>query len=146
MAKLPKSIIKKYGITKKAWAVFRSGRSQSSRKARHSSKGGKTSLARRRARRYFSRARRRSGMGLNLRSIGKIIKLGAFVAPAIHEYSTMSGEVPQKLARTLASYGGYNLDGGNFDGALLAKMWTPYIATTLAITGVSKLSGLIRRI
>lgn len=31
MAKLPKSLIKKYGISKKAWAVFRSGRKSSSK-------------------------------------------------------------------------------------------------------------------
>ena len=32
MAKLPKSIIKKYGISKKAWAVFRGQRSSSKSK------------------------------------------------------------------------------------------------------------------
>lgn len=45
MTKLPKSIIKKYGITKKAWSVFRSGRSSSTRAK---TRGG-THMAKRRA-------------------------------------------------------------------------------------------------
>lgn len=53
MAKLPKSIIKKYGITKKAWSVFRGkktksknsgGRKMARKKRSGGSKGGDTLL------------------------------------------------------------------------------------------------------
>jgi len=52
MAKLPKSIIKKYGITKKAWSVFRgtktktkkSGGKKMAKKNKSGSKGGDTLL------------------------------------------------------------------------------------------------------
>lgn len=57
MARLPKSIIKKYGISKKAWSVFR-GR----RRSRAASPSGKKKMARRktypRSRRYLRRFRR----------------------------------------------------------------------------------------
>ena len=58
MVGLPRSIIKKYGVTKKAWAVFRGSRSSGSK-----SRGGKMA---RRTRRGYAKARRgrsRGGMG-----------------------------------------------------------------------------------
>lgn len=44
--KLPKSIIKKYGISKKAWSVFRGEK-------KHSSKGAKTMAKKRHSKRSF---------------------------------------------------------------------------------------------
>jgi len=52
MAGLPRSIIKKYGVSKKAWSVFRSSRSRSTKRAPR--KTQVNSMARRRR---FSRAR-----------------------------------------------------------------------------------------
>lgn len=55
MAKLPKSIIRKYGITKKAWRVYR-GRKSTTKKVK---KRGIKTMARRRKRTVRARSRRR---------------------------------------------------------------------------------------
>lgn len=54
MAKLPKSIIKKYGISKKAWAVFRG-----SKKAKKSTRG--TTMARRKYKGHKSKSGSKGG-------------------------------------------------------------------------------------
>jgi len=81
MAKLPKSIIKKYGITKKAWQVFRGQKASRSR----SPKRSKT--------RYYTMARRRTSKRRSGNkgkifgfSIGKVVSViaGAAIA-AVYE-------------------------------------------------------------
>jgi len=52
---LPKSIIKKYGITKKAWQVFRGGKSKSRGNPRRSSPRPKTRAKPKRRRTYLAR-------------------------------------------------------------------------------------------
>ena len=79
MVKLTKAIIKKYGISKKAWAVARAGRSVSNTNTRRLSK-----VARRRTRRSGrSRSRSRSMLG----------GVGFVVAPmlygAVRQYASM---------------------------------------------------------
>ena len=78
--KLPKSIISKYGISKKAWQIFKS-RASSTRKTKNL-KGGK--MRRRRSRRvgYRGRARRRYGAGLGTTAI----VLGGGVYGALRRY------------------------------------------------------------
>lgn len=53
MAKLPKALIKKYGISKKAWAIFRGSKSRSTKRVRSSSMAKK---------RYFGK-KSKSGLG-----------------------------------------------------------------------------------
>jgi len=79
--KLPKSIIKKYGISKKAWVIFKS-RASSTRKKIKSNEGGK--MRRRKSRRvgYRARARRRYGAGLGTTAI----ILGGGVYGALRNY------------------------------------------------------------
>jgi len=79
MAKLPKSIIKKYGISKKAWAVFRGQKASRSR----SPKRSKT--------RYYTMAKRRTHKRSGNKkifgfSIGKVVQViaGAAIA-AVYE-------------------------------------------------------------
>lgn len=64
MAGLPRAIIKKYGVSKKAWAVFRAGRKSQSRTAR--AVGGVYMAARRKKRsgRVRGFARRAAGSAL----------------------------------------------------------------------------------
>jgi len=71
MAGLPKSIIKKYGITKKAWSVFR-GRSTPKRSTRMSKKkGSRRARATGYAKKGYHKARGfLGGGGLSLKSIG----------------------------------------------------------------------------
>jgi len=73
MAKLPKSIIKKYGISKKAWAVFRGQRTTPKR----------TKMARRK--RYFGKkgSKRSKSSGFNFGAVLKI--LGGTVAAVAYE-------------------------------------------------------------
>lgn len=62
MTGLPRSIIKKYGVSKKAWAVFRGTHSR----AKSSRARGTTTMAKRKG---FRRARRSSGFGGNEMSL-----------------------------------------------------------------------------
>lgn len=76
MAKLPKSLIKKYGISKKAWSIFRSQKSSSSTKLRKNKQMAK----RRRTSRVKSSRRKSSGMsvfGVNLAKVGAAGTYGA---------------------------------------------------------------------
>jgi hypothetical protein len=81
VAGLPKSIIKKYGVTKRAWKVFRGSRSKR--------KGGKLAMAGRRRRARFPRARAAYRRG-KWRSQSKAIPIlpvaaafGTILAPAV---------------------------------------------------------------
>lgn len=70
MVGLPRSIIKKYGVSKKAWAVFRgSNSSRTSSKRRKARRGG--SMARRKS------YRRGSSGGFGLGGMGSLVKQGA---------------------------------------------------------------------
>lgn len=71
------------------------------------------------------------------RSFMKIAKIGSLIAPAVGHYSSMAGNPTEKLARTIAGYGGYNLDAKKFDGGLLINMWLPYIGVNLVEKGIA---------
>ena len=86
MASLPKSIIKRYGISKKAWSVYRSGRSTLKR----ASTGG--NVARRK-----SSVRRRSSRG-GLGGIGNILITGAV-------YGVARGLIPNQYDTPLVRGG-----------------------------------------
>lgn len=79
MAKLPKSLIKKYGISKKAWAVFRAGKGKSKSRVRTSSRKTRKTQSRGL---YMAKKRRtsRSKSGF-MGKVGKIL-LGVGVAAA----------------------------------------------------------------
>ena len=113
---LPKSIIKKYGISKKAWAVYRGKKSKGSnprpKKARKVKK-----VARRRYSR--KRSRRRGGMTIPL---APIIGLGAGLAGG----STwsggnsvisrlMEGDIADAMKIGAYHYLGYDINLGKFE-------------------------------
>jgi hypothetical protein len=87
MAKLPKSIIKKYGISKKAWAVFRGS----------SASRGKTTMAKRRygfARKARRFARRSTNMSSPMGTILPAFVYGA-ARPALSSLvSPLTSKIP----------------------------------------------------
>ena len=130
MGKLPKSIIKKYGITKKAWRVFR-GQKGGKGKGKTRGGGGRTTG---RARSFLS-----------TQTVFKYLRIAALLGPAgarLMERST--GE--QKIRRILLDYTGFNMVDGSWNWSRLARGWLPYVATCLITYGVSKLNGIIRRL
>lgn len=140
MAKLPKSIIKKYGITKKAWSVFK-GRKKTKSKKRASPK--KTY---RRKRKIAKKRSRRSGFGLS--SIYKYIRIGSVVGPPAIRFSqlkAMGKPTGEALGHAMMGMAGIGTDG-QFHADLLGRMWVPALATQLVTRGVGKLSGIIRRL
>jgi len=76
----------------------------------------------------------------------KFIRLGALVAPGIRRAGPdiQRGDWTSAIQVGLGTYGGIRR-GGNFDGALLAEAWTPYLMASLATYGIPKLIGIIKR-
>lgn len=108
MASLPKSIIKKYGISKKAWSVYR-GQGQASRSNR---KMARKRFARRGARRYA----RSSSTGL-----------GNLIAPAI--YGLVRDPIANNsMVKSLSAklpFGAYNDEVANFGLSWAVAKWVP---------------------
>ena len=120
MASLPKSIIKKYGISKKAWSVYR-GQGQASRSTR---KMARKRYARRGARRYS----RSSSTGM-----------GVFIPPAI--YGALRDPIANNsMVKSLTSklpFGQYNDEVGNFALSWAVAKWVPNpLARSVATDGM----------
>ena len=119
MAKgLPKSIIKKYGISKKAWRVFRGRKGKTrSRKTRASNpkKRRKTKLGRRK------RGRRRNSMTIPL---APIIGLAAGMADPIQ--AAMAGNFDTAIEHLKYRYLGIT-PGGQFNAAALSEGLLPLV-------------------
>lgn len=131
MAKLPNAIIKKYGITKKAWAVFR-GRSGRT----HNHKFKAVSMAKHRRRGgLFTRARRTySGVK------GKINELAivatAFLEPVIDNFVAKFASIAGGLSNILKLVAAYFLKK---KGGMIGN-----IAQTIYIIEIYKLAkGLV---
>ena len=114
---LPKSIIKKYGISKKAWRVFRGKKSKSSTPRTSKTSRKVKKVARRRYSR--KRSRRRGGMTIPL---APIIGLGAGLAGG----STwsggnsvisrlMEGDIADAMKIGAYHYLGYDINLGKFE-------------------------------
>lgn len=134
MAKgLPKSIAKKYGISKRAWAVYRGRKKKRSaakpRKRSRASSGGRKT-ARRRSNRRRRSSRRSSKYGV----IGTVLKLaiGAYIG-------NIAGGQIQKYADPQ----GNNLlfrAGGSLVGAVLAKKFLGKLNPTVGTGAASVLA------
>jgi len=146
MAGLPKSIIKKYGISKKAWAVYRGAKSRVrkavKRKAYKPRKSNR-SVVRHMAKR---RKRSRSRSFLSFTTVFKFLKIGALVAPAAYAWLATSGSPQDKLTQVMARYTGFNMNDGTFNFNSLIAGWGPYLATSLIGVGIQKATGIIRRL
>lgn len=97
--------------------------------------------------RHMGKKRRRSARSfLNFQTLGKFVRLGAFVAPGKEMWDMYQGNVGDQVLGTIGAYSGYQLGTKSWEWALLAKMWTPYLASNLVTHGISKLNGIIRRL
>jgi hypothetical protein len=139
MARLPKSLIKKYGISKKAWSIFKRRRKSPSRTRKASPsrrRGGRKTMARRK--------KRRGGKSITQQAF-KWIRVGALVAPAVSR--ALDSTAPkEKIERIFEDYTGYNVNDRTFKWESLARGWMPYVASVLVTKGVQKISGILRRL
>jgi len=138
---LPKSIIKKYGISKKAWRVFR-GKKKGSSRPRPKSKARKVRYL---ARRYFRKKKRRGGKSLTTTAF-KLVRLGALAAPAVNELVFGADTPAGRVKHVIKAYTGYDMYSGTFAFENLARGWLPYIGACLVTYGVPKLTSIIRRL
>jgi len=109
---LPKSIIKKYGITKKAWRVFR-GRSKSSASRRRTTRRKNKPIRRR----YNLARRRRGRRGNNIQgTVFKWLRVGSLIAPGAYEFARAPGRNPGDIVADVFSvYSGYSIKDGGID-------------------------------
>jgi len=122
MAKgLPKSIIKKYGVTKKAWRIFKGKRRKSKRTRTSNPK-------KRRVRRIGRRRKgsRRYSMTIPLAPVAGI--LAGMIDP-INE--ALAGNYPRAMEVVVQRYTGYNVTDGTWNVGNLLKGVGPLIAGLL---------------
>ena len=141
--RLPKSIIKKYGITKKAWRVFR-GRKKSRSKSSPKRKGRTRSNPRRRGKSGGGRVGRK-GKSL-AQTAYKLIPALALAAPALGTAMRPGLSGSHKLKIIVRSYTGYDTGTGKFSWSRLGEGWMPFIAASAVVLGVQKLRGILRRL
>ena len=146
MPGLPKKYIKKYGVSKKAWREYR--KAQGKGKRRSASRSRPSPKPRRRStsgsKRKVSSVSKRRGF-LSAQTIMKFARIGALVAPAAAV--ALSAQTPSnKVAEGIRWYTGFNIHNGTWSWQNLLRGWTPYVATSLITHGISKLSGIIRRL
>jgi len=135
---LPKSIIKKYGISKKAWSVYRG-------RKRKTSRTRKTKVTRRKGvRRMARRKRRRGGKSITQQAF-KWIRVGALVAPAV-AVAVGPGSQHGKARTIIHKYTGFNIDDQSFNIERLLQGWGPYLGAVVATYGIPKLAGILRRL
>jgi len=136
---LPKSIIKKYGITKKAWSVYRGRKRKTSRtrKARPSRRKGVRKMARR---------RNRGGGNSIQRTAFKWIRIGALAAPAIVEFAFGADTPSGKAFHTIRRYTGFDFYTKTWDITNLIEGWGPYLGAVLTTYGIPKIAGILRRL
>lgn len=107
MAKLPKALIKKYGISKKAWAVFRGQRTTRKTKTKSNVKRFYTMARRKKTRSYRAKSRSSSGfMGKAMQIIvgaGVAVAYDVFISPMIPLGKTIKNIVEMLIGVFLAS-------------------------------------------
>lgn len=113
---LPKSIIKKYGISKKAWAVFRGRKRKRSSNPRPKKARKVRKLARRK------RSRRKRSFTLPL---APIAGLAAGMAEPLQ--AAMQGDYQHALAVVSYNYTGYNPEDRTFNAMRMQRGLLPII-------------------
>ena len=153
---LPKSYIKKWGISKLAWRKFRAGaltkgirtRTKAIKRRIRRARRGRNPARRRGVRRMvrrYRRRRRRGGKSMT-RTAFKLIRLGALAAPALAHGMRRDLDTREKIITVFSRYTGYRMDDGTFHSEYLAEGWGPYIMACVATYGIPKLVGIIRRL
>ena len=140
MAKgLPKNIISKYGITKKAWQVFRSKHPY-----KKTYKGGtskvktvKKTMARRR---YVRKRRSRRTKKFSIATIGGLV--AGFITPTVYGHSIVAGITEGKWEATglrfLRNYTGIDAEHGGFNWNIMDARG---LLMLLGGFGISKVCG-----
>lgn len=100
------------------------------RKGSSSKKGVKGKMAK----------KRRRSSGFSISTAFKLIRLGAIAYPGVKAYLDT-----KNVANALGIYAGIGYDGA-FKTKNLLTAWKPYLASILTTHGISKLSGMIRRL
>ena len=145
---LPKSYIKKWGITKKAWREYHAAQA---RKAKHigysksRTTKSKTKPKKRRVRRTGRRKKRRGGKSLQT-TVFKWLRVISIFAPEAYHALVEKKPAGRVFADMIYDKTGYNMADGTFKLERLAKGWGPFVMTCLATYGIPKLVGIIRRI
>ena len=121
---LPKSIAKKYGISKKAWRIYR-GRKGSNPKRKTSKRKVKKTARRRYTRRR--RGRRKKTIPL-LPILGVAAGTNAFGAWG----DIMAGNIHGFVEKNIAGFTGFSINTGDFDPMRLMHGLMPAIAGALA--------------
>ena len=131
---LPKSIIKKYGISKKAWRVFR-GRKKS-----------KSSVSRRKTTRRKTKSNPKGGRKTSkslYRSVVKLAKGVALLAPAVAE-AVQPTSTLNKVSGIAVKYTGYDIVQRKWKLGKLVEGWGPYVGVSVGEKIVSKVNSIIR--
>lgn len=141
MRGLPKSYIKKYGISKKAWAEYRKAKGGRKRKV---NKPKKTRNITRRIRSVAKKRRSRRGGNLQA-TVFKWLRITALALPAVR-----AAAVPKawqdKVTDIVELYSGYNAYYKTFKWESLAAGWAPFVVTSLITAAIPKIRGIISRI
>lgn len=135
MSKLPKSLIKKYGISKKAWRIFKS---KGSTNPKTKTKRRKTNLAKKK--------KKKSGGNLTQTAM-KFARLSALLYPPVTRATNVwnaEKNIGRAISEGLGALSGHK--DGQFNLMRLVDNWTPYVATSAISYGVGKLNGMIRRL
>ena len=149
MARLPKNIIKKYGITKKAWRIFkgRKRKSPTRRTRTHKYQVWKVrrkNPGRKRGVRRMGKKKRRGGKSIQ-RTAFKLIRLGALAAPGVFiAMKPISSK--DKVNDIITAYTGYSPRWGDFRFERLLQGWGAYLGAVLTTYGIPKLTGIIRKL
>ena len=153
---LPKSYIKRWGISKLAWKKFRAGaltkgiRTRTKaikrriRRTRRSRNPARKRGVRRMVRRY-RRKRRRGGKSMT-RTVFKLIRLGALATPALGVAMDKTHSPQWKLDYGVSIYTGFSMLDGKMHWDRLLRGWGPYIGACLTTYGIPKLANIIRRL
>ena len=120
MAKgLPKSYIKKYGISKKAWREYRKSRKKGTRRTRSTRRKSNPKKVRRKLGRR-KKSRRRYGMTIPL---APVLGLAAGMAAPIGKL--VNGEVQAAIEIATENYTGYNIPSQTWIPTSLARGLLP---------------------
>ena len=137
---LPAAIIKKYGVTKKAWAVFR-GRHRKAHVTRPKTKQHRSVVHI--ARRRYGRKHRSGGGGI-FQTAERLAKVGAFIGPYVSAY--FEGGSPEgKLDIGLWRLTGWSIGGKKWIPSGLIQGWGPLIGVSLGFKAYHKLMGMLRK-
>jgi len=94
----------------------------------------------------MARKKRRRGGKSITRTVMKLMRVGALVAPAAAVIADTGQSNQSKVYNIVYKYTGYNMADGTFDMGRIMQGWGPFIGVTLVTYGIQKLSGIIRRL